>query len=170
MSRRFVTWRGTDGFLAEAADVRAESGRIQAAGVQIGPSYRLDYELRTGDAFAPVSLWVRVTSGSGERSALLDGDHDVDLAYSPLLNSVPILRAGLHDEPGEVEIEAAWVDVPSLEVRPARQRYEHVRRIGGGAIVRFTSLEADGFTADLEVDGDGLVAVYPGIAAFPRPG
>ena len=164
MSRRFATWRGTDAFRAEAADVRLDARRLQAAGAQIGEGYRLDYELRTGDGFEPVSLWVRVTSAAGERSALLDGDHDVDLGFSPLLNSVPILRAGLHEQAGTLEIEAAWVDVPSLEVHPARQRYEHVRRIGDGAIVRFTSLEADGFTADLEVDGDGIVAAYPGLA------
>ena len=168
MSRRFITWRGIDGFLAEAADVRLEQRRLQAAGVQLGKGYRLDYELRTGDGFEPVSLWVRVTSAAGERSALLDGDHDVDLAHSPLLNSVPILRAGLHEEPGEAEIEVAWVDVPSLEVHATRQRYEHVRRIGAGAIVRFESLEDADATVDLEVDGDGFVAVYPGLAAFGR--
>lgn len=164
MIRRFVTWRGTDGFLAEAADVRIEQRRLHAAGVQVAASYRLDYELRTGSGFTPVSLWVRATTADGERSALLDGDHDVDLAFSPLLNSVPILRAALHERPGSLEIEAAWVDVPSLEVHPARQRYEHVRREDGLAVVRFESLGAGGVTADLEVGGDGIVAAYPGLA------
>ena len=160
-----MTWHGTDGVRAEAADVRLDRRRLQAAGVQIGAAYRLDYELRTGKDLAPVSLWVRVTSTAGERSALLDGDHDVDLAFSPLLASVPILRARLHEEPGDLEVEAGWVDVPSLEVHPVRLRYEHVRRIGDGAIVRLTRVGADAPPVDLEVDADGIVAVHPGLAS-----
>jgi hypothetical protein len=166
VTRRFLTWRGLDAFRAEAAEVRLDRRRLQAAGVQVGADYRLDYELRSGDGYEPISLWVRATTNAGgERSALLDGDHDVDLGFSPLLNSLPILRGRLHEGPGALEVEAAWVAVPSLEVRAARQRYEHVRRTDtGGAIVRFTSLDGDGYTADLEVDGDGIVAAYPGLA------
>ena len=44
----------------------------------------------------------------------------------------------------------------------ARQRYTHVRP----GVVRFESLdgEFEGFEADLEVDGDGLITHYPDLA------
>jgi uncharacterized protein len=51
------------------------------------------------------------------------------------------------------------VSVPDLKVHAAPQRYEHVRP----GVVRFVSLDSD-FTAELELDGDGLVVRYPGLA------
>ena len=46
------------------------------------------------------------------------------------------------------------------------QRYEHLDAAGDGATVKYSSVE-DGretFTADLELDRDGLVLHYPGLA------
>jgi hypothetical protein len=57
----------------------------------------------------------------------------------------------------------AFVKTPSLRVEASPQRYEHVRELDAGAVVRFTSLES-GFTADLELDPDGLLAFYPRLA------
>jgi hypothetical protein len=77
---------------------------------------------------------------------------------------MPILRAGLLDGQAAVEIAVAWVSVPDLGVRLARQRYAPVRELADGlAVVRFET--ADGsFAADLTVDRDGLVVDYPGLA------
>jgi hypothetical protein len=56
----------------------------------------------------------------------------------------------------------AWVSVPELTVHAARQRYTHIRP----GLVRFESLDGqfEGFTADLELDDDGLIVRYPGLA------
>ena len=52
------------------------------------------------------------------------------------------------------EILAAWVSVPDLSLHASRQRYEHVRP----GVVRFTDLGVhEGFSAELELDADGLV-------------
>jgi hypothetical protein len=51
----------------------------------------------------------------------------------------------------------AWVSLPDLKVHRSEQRYEHL----APGRVRFSS---DGFTADLELDADGLVITYPGLA------
>jgi uncharacterized protein len=78
---------------------------------------------------------------------------DVDLAGSPLTNTLPLRRLGFAD----ATITAAWVLLPSLAVVPAEQAY---KKLGPGR-VRYTS---GTFTADLEVDDDGYVVRYPGLA------
>jgi hypothetical protein len=78
---------------------------------------------------------------------------DVDLAGSPLTNTLPLRRLG----PVDAKITAAWVLLPSLAVVPAEQAYTHP----GPGRVRYT---AGTFTADLEVDEDFFVVRYPGLA------
>jgi hypothetical protein len=86
---------------------------------------------------------------------------DVDLYNSPLTNTLPVRRLGLHRaEAGTtVQIEAAWVLLPSLAVLPLRQSYEVLspRR------VRYRS---ENFTADLDLTADGYVAEYPRLATL----
>ncbi|MGC5017232.1 putative glycolipid-binding domain-containing protein [Micromonospora sp. DT47] len=84
---------------------------------------------------------------------------DVDLGGSPLFNSLPVRRLGLAGAPPDLPrtITVAWVLVPSLEVVPAEQVYTAL----GPNRVRFAS---DTFRADLELDGNGLVLRYPGVA------
>ncbi|GAA1549274.1 putative glycolipid-binding domain-containing protein [Dactylosporangium maewongense] len=86
---------------------------------------------------------------------------DVDLYNSPLTNTLPVRRLGLHRaEPGTVAtIEAAWVLLPSLAVLPLQQVYE----VLPGRRVRYSS---EGFTAELELDTDGYVVDYPGLATL----
>ncbi|MEH1012391.1 putative glycolipid-binding domain-containing protein [Micromonospora sp. CPCC 206060] len=90
---------------------------------------------------------------------------DVDLGAAPLFNSLPVRRLGLLDaEPGtERRISVAWVLVPSLLVVPTDQVYTAL----GGQRVRYAS---DGFTAELDLDPDGYVRHYPGLAELVGPG
>jgi hypothetical protein len=84
---------------------------------------------------------------------------DVDLAYSPLTNTLPLRRLGLLDAAAgtEVTVQVAWVLLPSLEVVPNEQTYTRL----AGSVVRFTS---GTFTADVTVDEAGYVVHYPGLA------
>lgn len=87
---------------------------------------------------------------------------DIDFVLTPFTNTLPIRRLSLDD--GEAaEIVVAWIDFPSLEVRPDPQRYT---RIDAGTY-RFDSLDSD-FTRELTVDEHGLVVEYPGL--FTRAG
>jgi hypothetical protein len=180
---RLPIWKGLDEWRAEAARVELGPRGLGAAGTQIGaePSpYRLDYELDVGSGWITRRLSVRVATAIGGRdlllehdgrgSWLLDGDAapqlrgalDCDLGLSPLTNLMPVRRDALHERAGAAEIVVAWVSVPDLVVHPSRQRYEHVRP----GVVRFTDLGLhEGFTAELELDADGLVLVYPELAA-----
>ena len=94
-----------------------------------------------------------------EEPERLDRALDVDLSASPLFNILPVRRLGLQDAaPGTSHrITVAWVLVPSLLVVPAEQTYTVLE----GGNVRFDS---EGFTAELQLDADGYVISYPGLA------
>jgi uncharacterized protein len=89
---------------------------------------------------------------------------DVDLSAAPLFNSLPVRRLGLYGSgaapAGEHTLTVAWVVVPSLQVMAAEQVYTPL----AADRVRFRS---GSFTADLELDADGYVTHYPGLARRP---
>jgi hypothetical protein len=87
---------------------------------------------------------------------------DVDIQNSPLTNTMPIRRHGF-DEAGSGEFVMAFVRAPTLRVEASAQGYQHLRRAGAGAVVRYLSLGGD-FRADLEVDDEGLLVFYPRLA------
>jgi hypothetical protein len=91
---------------------------------------------------------------------------DCDLGFSPLTNTMPVLRHDLHRQPGRVEFVMAWISVPDLGLHALPQRYEHVAASGDGATVKYASVEDghEAFTTALELDSDGLVRRYPGLA------
>jgi hypothetical protein len=94
----------------------------------------------------------------------ISGALDCDVEWCPLTNTMPVLRHRLLDEPGTADFLAAWVAVPTLSVRPSRQRYTALGATADGMrLIRFDSLDSD-FTADLTFDRDGLVVTYPGLA------
>ena len=101
----------------------------------------------------------------GGDAETLRGALDCDLGLSPLTNYMPVRRHALHERAGEADFVVAWVSVPDLEVFASAQRYEHVRRGESTSVVRFVDRgRFAGFTAELELDPDGLVIVYPGLA------
>jgi hypothetical protein len=188
--RRVFVWIREDGSGAEYCFAEIDGTTLRAEGVQLGTrprSYRLDYALVTGPDFCTSSLqarasgdlWERVLdlvrlpdgawrchgreSGASEIGhaggdpAAWAGALDCDLAFSPLTNTMPILRDGLAAGRGPVDLLMAWVSVPDLSVRPSRQRYEPI----SARRVRYRS---DSFSAELELDSDGFVRHYPGLA------
>lgn len=91
---------------------------------------------------------------SSRKLPTIKGCLDIDLAFSPLTNTLPIRRVGL--EVGEsANVNAAWVQFPSLELTILPQRYTRL----GEHTYRYESFLSD-FTAELEVDDLGLVVNY----------
>lgn len=82
---------------------------------------------------------------------------DIDLAFSPFTNTLPLRRLDL-EIGASVEIVTAYVDAPSLQVMPDPQRYTRV------AVDRYLyeSLDSD-FAREITVDPDGFVLDYPGL-------
>ena len=146
-----LAWVGDGAARMEVAHVDRDGSRITATGTQLGPAYELRYRLR------PSSLSLEVI---GERSLELDldGADFFDLGWSPLFNSLPVIRDGLLAPGPPRNYVMRWVEVPSLAVTLSEQRYEPV----GNGVVRFSS---GSFTADIEFDEAGFVINYPGIGA-----
>ena len=134
----------------EVAHVQRHARDFTAVGTQLGAVYELRYTLES----ERLSLEL-VGRTSIELS--LDGADFFDLGFSPLFNSLPVIRDGLLEGGPPRQYMMRWVDVPSLKVTASEQRYEPL----GRGQVRFT---ADDFTADIRFDEQGYVLEYPGIA------
>jgi hypothetical protein len=134
----------------EVAHVERHGSELTASGTQLGAAYELRYRLER----QTLSLDL-----VGERSTEIAlGDADFfDLGWSPLFNSLPVIRDDLLHSETPHDYLMRWVDVPSLELSESRQRYEPLKR----ARVRFRS---GSFSADIQFDSDGFVMSYPGIA------
>jgi len=177
-------------------DLRADGFAI---GFEPEP-YRLEYKLQTTSRFVTSRVvvvahgdgWVRqldlhrasdgrwgakvqqqgtaALPDAGGDTPSLAGAGDVDLGLSPLFNTMPVLRHGLHDAGGPVDFLMAWISVPDLSVHPSPQRYTHLEtRSADERVVRFDAT-GDDFTADVLFDADGFVIDYPGIATRFRGG
>jgi hypothetical protein len=159
--------------------------------------YRVDYRLEAPDDYVSRELELTATAEGWRRRLLLthdgagawraevedEGDvpggswdgslpelfeaRDVDIQSSPLTNTMPILRQGFQ-RGGERDFLMAFVNLPTLRVEASPQRYEHVRAGDGESVVRYLSLDGD-FTADLELDADGLLIFYPRLARRVQP-
>lgn len=116
---------------------------------------------RTDDGF-----WL-LDTGSGSSREEFGGSVDVDLEYSPLFNTLPIRRLGLHREPGEHTLAMVRLSLPDLQPELMEQTYRTVSVLADGhAVVEFRAGE---FVAEIVVDEDGLVVSYPQIATRLEP-
>jgi hypothetical protein len=148
-----------------------------AEGVLIGPAggrlFACSYALACDEHWRVRSLHVHVAGkgkvclradgagnwldADGTPLPALQGCMDVDLSGSPFTNTLPIRRLGEQLRQRQ-EIKVAYVDLPKLDVQPASQAYT---RLAPDRVL-FESLSRP-FTAELEIDGDGLVLNYPGL-------
>lgn len=134
----------------EVAHVAHRGSTLTAEGTQLGAVYELRYRLE------PNSLFLEVV---GERSLEVElGDADFfDLGWSPLFNSLPVIRDRLLESGPPRLYSMCWIDVPTLEIVRSKQGYEPL----GNGLIRFTAGE---FTADVRFDEAGFVLDYPGVA------
>jgi len=180
-------WQGYGAPSLEIATVELGDGTLSARGSAIRASpepWTVSYELETTEDFVTASLAVSAWGADWSRSlalrrgadgawraepggtlAGLDGALDCDLAYCCLTNTMPVLRNRLHGRVGAVNLVVAWVSLPDLAVHVSRQRYTHLARASGGAVVKF---ESGSFAAEVEFDAAGFVRDYPGLARRVR--
>jgi hypothetical protein len=149
-----LAWIGDGAPRMEVAQVELSSRGFTASGTQLGAVYELRYRLE------PDKLMLEVVGQRSGELTLDDADF-FDLGYSPLFNSLPVIRDELLENGPARDYNMRWVEVPSLEVRSSKQRYEPL----GDGHVRFTAGE---FTADIRFDEAGFVLEYPGIATRIR--
>ena len=137
----------------EVAHIEEVTPQFVARGTQLGATYELRYRLDHG------ALELELV---GERALELelDGADFFDLGWSPLFNSLPVVRDRLLEAGPSRDYLMRWVEVPSLEVSFSEQRYEPL----GNGVVRFRAGE---FVSDITFDSEGFVVDYPGIGARP---
>jgi uncharacterized protein len=172
-----LEWTGTEHVIAsnDEAGFRVDSQLVLAEKDLV----RVGYLLECDAGWRLTGLTISVASAGGNRALALsadgaghwradgkplpalDGCIDVDINCTPLTNTLPIRR--LSWSPGTpADLDVAYVSVPELTVRPARQRYTLLEREEGRDEARYR-YESGSFRADLRVDGDGFVIDYPGL-------
>lgn len=169
-------WRRLDEPGFEWCRLASRGADWQLAGTAVvafdGLAWRIAYEVGLDSTFATSSCVVRADGGSthldliiardgngrwfmnGHEQPQVAGCIDVDLAFSPATNTLPIRR--LRPQPGEsVDVRAAWLRFPDFSLDVLPQTY---RRVDG----RRYHYESNGgsFMADLTVDESGLVLEY----------
>ncbi len=164
----FFVWAGVEQPLFEVAFVDIGGRRLKAHGSQLGAAYRLAFEVETDSSFVTERFAAECETVEGSKCIelrrgveLTDDTFDVDLQFSPLFNSLPVLRDRLLDA-GEPRVYTmAFVVVPELSVTPSRQEYIPLE----SRLVRFSS---GTFSADISFDADGFVVDYPQLASRVR--
>jgi hypothetical protein len=139
----------------EIARVELDGADLSAEGTQIGVAYELRYRLEDG------ALALEIVGGPSARVEPGEADF-VDLGFSPLTNTLPILRDALNEATPPRDYVMALVEVPSLEVSLSEQRYEP---LSPGA-VRFRSGD---FETVLHLDPAGFVLLYPDLVELVGP-
>jgi hypothetical protein len=160
----------------DESGVRADS---LVLGLDDGAPFRLWYQVRADAAWTVRECRFQVggeqgavlrlvsdgqghwTDAAGGAYPALEGCADVDITVTPFTNTLPIRRLTLAPS-ASAELLVAYVTIPELSVRPARQRYTCLSRTEVGAVYRYEGLES-GFRADLTVDAQGLVIAYPNL-------
>jgi uncharacterized protein len=145
-----LAWIGDGAPRMEVAHIERYGTDLIAEGTQIGATYELRYRL------TPERLSLELVKERSLEVDLADADF-FDLGWSPLFNSLPVLRDGLLGGGPARNYVMRWVAVPALEISRSSQRYEPL----AGGLVRF---RAAAFEADIRFDEDGYVVDYPGIA------
>jgi len=179
MTARSFLWRRLDRHGMEAASIEHGNPNWHLQGTVLledeGRPCRLDYAVVCDREWR--TLWARVNGWIGsvainQRVArnlagewrlnnqvcpAVHGCLDVDLAFTPITNTLPIRRLNLavgHSAP----VRAAWLRFPDFSLVPLDQVYSHEApgryryESGGGR-----------FTAMLDVDAQGLVERYGNI-------
>lgn len=177
-------WEAWTGVGLESCRVAAGADGIRvesvALGVEAGEPWAVRYTLRCDTDWRTRELSVanlagdgatlrltgdgngRWTGAGGARLPAFDGCLDVDLTSTAFTNTLPIRRLAMVPGQGE-ELAFVYVTVPGLTVSVSRQRYHCLSWAPDGGRYRF-EVPATGFVAEIDVDGDGLVVAYPGIA------
>ena len=145
-----LAWVGDGAHRMEVAHVERRGRELAAVGTQLGAVYELRYRLEPG------LLRLELVGHRVVELTLDDADF-FDLGWSPLFNSLPVIRDRLLESGSARDYVMRWVDVPSLEATESEQRYEPL----GNDLIRFRS---GGFTADIRFDENGFVIDYPAIA------
>lgn len=169
---REIVWIGVHGVSVDHCRVDARSAEGLVIAVQDKP-IRARYLIEWDEAWRVRRVRVELEgdrgvdlvsdgkgswrTAEGEEIKGLSGCVDVDLSITPFTNTLPVRRLALRPLES-ADLQVAYVDVASLRVGVAKQRYTCLVRRDDGTMHRY---ESGTFSADVVFDGDGLVVEYP---------
>lgn len=100
----------------------------------------------------------------GWHLATFDGVEYVDISITPATNTAPLKRLQfLSDEPQKIDV--LYIDLPSFGLRRMEQYYSKI----GSHTYRYQDGEHRDSHADLVVDEQGMVVVYPNLFIARTP-
>jgi hypothetical protein len=165
-----VRWEGLESESIEMCTMEESSKGVRIDSVIDAEFGSCTYVLTADENWQFRSLTLRLASRSlqvdydevvwvvdGTERHDLDAAREVDIAVSPLTNTLPIRRLKL-PVGGTAEILTAYVSVPDLTVVADPQRYTRLTDLE----YRYESRESD-FERTISVDAHGLVVNYPGL-------
>jgi uncharacterized protein len=165
-----IVWRGLDPPGHEACRIVGQT--LEGTAVLAEPVSALTYRVVCDEAWrtrsVSVSGWIESRSVdmhitifggrwtlNGDPQRAVDGCLDVDLNFSPSTNTLPIRRLGLAIG-ASATIAVAWLRFPSLTLERLEQTYRRTAE-------RTWQYSSEDFTAEVEVDEEGLVTRYEGL-------
>ena len=186
MATTNVLWVAWDGRGFEHLELRQAAGTVRADSLIIavddeGHPFRARYVVECDGGWAVRRARIEVLEEPGRVMDIradgrgrwtdaatgsplpLDGCADIDIYPSPFTNTLPIRRLADPSAGRVMAIDVAWVLLPALTIQAKPQEYTLLERGGAGSRWRFRAPDSD-FTAELDVDHNGLVLDYPGIA------
>lgn len=176
LQRRHVRWAPLDTLGIEHLAITPMGGGFVCEGIVVGERggtpYGLSYGIALDEAWRVRKLDIRSAGqaqlvlesdgdgrwrdGDGHPLPALDGAIDVDIAATPFTNTLPIRRLDLR-EGQSAELKIVYIPLPSLRPEIDEQRYTCLER---GRRYLYEAVDRS-FSAELEVDEDGLVIDYP---------
>jgi len=165
------TWYGVSTPSIERLHFRKSGETLRALSTCVNDNGRYDYEVTLDRrwVFRKLSLHrhdrqLKIRRGPDGTWSVnqqlrpdLKGAIDLDLAFSPFTNTLPLRRLNLPIGV-RAEIIAAYIDVPSLRVTPDPQAYTRTAI----NLYLYESRDSD-FSREITVDADGFVIDYPGL-------
>ena len=110
------------------------------------------------------NILLRIECNSGdwvlndEDQPQVQGARDIDLAFTPATNLMPLRRLRAQAAP-RLQTRAAWLRYPNCDLRPLDQTYD---ASGSAELVSYAA-EQTGFATQLCTDSSGFVTLYPGL-------
>jgi hypothetical protein len=176
--QKVLSWKGIDNESIERCELHIDehglSARSVINGLYLNRNFTVRYQLKTDAGFhtSELELQAEINGRMQELSLqkqngiwLMNGQVeasfaaciDVDIAVTPLTNTLPIRRLDLH--PGaEQKIRLIYIDILEAEVKVLSQRYKRISE----NVYHYENIPND-FEADITVDDEGLVVDYPGL-------
>lgn len=175
-----ITWRSQACQSEEHCEISSSDAGIEIRGsvqgtADDGKEFEINYTLELSPEWQVQHIVVRDAKDEGNELDLqyengqwfdvdgwhleaYDGVEYVDLTITPSTNTLPIKRLAFEGrEPQKIDV--LYIDLPSFQTRRVEQYYTKL----GKHTYRYQDGERPDFIADIVLDDDDFVAIYPNL-------